>query len=526
MLVLLPFSILIFAAAVLYGLQAFKFKIRSTWLICLGVSIAVWVFLLVVPMNSYEPIHIGSWLPYSQILSRLTIQMDDAGLFAIVCLMTTLIAVIISAVGRLQLTKPNSWIAYLFISSLGILAILAYDPISLVLAWGILDIFELIIILNLQRNSKNRRPEIINFGFRTISTFLILWAFVAGTQRGNVVNIITETNPAVILVLIAAVLRLGILPINLSESIDAQNNRGLGTLTRIVAPASGFVLLTRIPLLNLPSLQISAVKIVILLLMLYSASRWLVAKDEIQGRKYWIAAWSGFLVVCALNGSQASLLGWGSVVLMLSATIFLYSYRANHLVWIPVISIFCMMGFPFTITQLAWSGVFGKFDVFGVSLFIIHSVLIIGGLYHVFQKSEKLDSMEKALQVFYGMGLVFPVIGSYFLLLKMHISFAITEYWWLGLISAGLVILGFISIKLLKSKILQLTVNNVRIEKYIRWFLNFFTFQWFSQAFSWFHCLIGMILGFLSGVLEGEGGILWAVLLLALLISLLRSGGG
>ncbi len=526
MLVLLPFNILIFAAVVLYGLQAFKLKIRTTWLICLGVSVAIWILLLLIPIDLYKPIHIGSWLPYSQIFSHLTFQMDNAGLFIIFCLMTTLIAVIISAVGRLQLTKPSAWIGYLFISSIGILAIIAYDPLSLTLAWGILDIFELIIILNLQKNTTNRRSEIINYGFRTISTFLVLCAFVTGTQRGNVVNIIIDTNPAMILVLIAAILRLGILPINLSQSVDTQINRGIGTLIRVIAPASGLALLTRVPLGNLPSSQIIVIKIIILFLMLCSALRWLFSKDEIQGRNYWIAAWSGFIIIFALNGAQASLLGWGSVLLMLSATIFLYSFRANHLVWIPVIGILCMMGFPFTITQIAWSGAFGKFESFSVLLFVIHAILIIGGLRHVFQKVDKLEPLEKVLQIFYGMGLIFPVIGSYFLLIKTHAAFAFTENWWLSLITLGLVILGFLVYILLKSRISQLIVNNDQVEKYLHRFSNFFTFRWFSTTFSWFHRFLGTVPGFISGVLEGEGGILWAILLLALLISLLRSGGG
>lgn len=526
MLVLLPFIILIFAAVVLYGLQAFKLKIRSTWLICLVASFVIWILLLVIPIDSYEPIHIGSWLPYSQIISQLTFQMDAASLFVIFCLMTTLIAVIISAVGRLQQTKPNAWIGYLFISSLGILAIIAYDPLSLALAWGILDIFELIVILNLQKNSTNRRPEIINYSFRTISTFLILWAFVIGSQRGNVVNIISETNPAMILILIAAILRLGILPINLSQSVDTKINRGIGTLTRIIAPASGFVLLMRIPLGNLPSSQINVIKIIILFLMLYSALRWLIAKDEIQGRNYWIAGWSGFIIIYALNGSQALLLGWGSVVLMLSASIFLYSFRANYLVWIPVVGILCMMGFPFTITQWAWGAVFGKINALSVMLFVIHAFLIIGGLRHVFHIDEKSESMEKILQIFYGVGLIFPVVGSYFLFFLTRTSFAFTEDWWLGLITIGLAILGFLIYLLLKNRSSQLIINNEHIEKYLHRFSNFFTFRWFSTTLSWFHRFLGTVPNFISKVLEGEGGILWAILLLALLISLLRSGGG
>jgi hypothetical protein len=96
----------------------------------------------------------------------------------------------------------------------------------------------------------------------------------------------------------------------------------------------------------------------------------------------------------------------------------------------------------------------------------------------------------------------------------------------LGLLAAGFVVVGFITILLLKNRISGLLAKHDQIEIYFQRVSYFFSFQWLVPVFSWFHGLVGMVPGFISGVLEGEGGILWAILLLALLISLLRSGGG
>lgn len=526
MLVFLPFIILFSSAVVLFGLQAIKLSVRNTWFVCLGVSFVLWVMLLVVPIDIYKQVNIGAWLPFSQIFSQLSFQLDHAGFFVIFCLMTTLIAVIISAVGRLQQTKPSSWIGYMFICSLGILAIIANDPLSLVLAWSILDIFELIININLQKNLKNPQSELLNYGLHILSTLLLLWAFITGSQRGNLVNVITEPNPSGILVFMAAILRLGIFPINSVDSFDTQNNRGLGTLTGIVAPASGLVLLTRIPINSFIAFHSNVVEIIVLPLMIYSAIRWLCAKDEIQGRRYWMAAWGGFLVICALEGALASLLGWGAVMLMLGSVLFLYSFRANYLVWIPVIGIVCMIGLPFTITQEVWSKLVQKFQFVSILLLIIQSILLIGGLHHIFKKHNRSETIEKLIQLIYGLGLFFPVIGSYFLLWKTRASFVLLSNWWIAFFPLGMAVFGTLILVLFKQRISEKISRNDQINAFSTRISGFFNFHWLSKFFSWFFRLVGLFPGFISGILEGEGGILWAILLLALLISLLRSGGG
>jgi hypothetical protein len=53
-----------------------------------------------------------------------------------------------------------------------------------------------------------------------------------------------------------------------------------------------------------------------------------------------------------------------------------------------------------------------------------------------------------------------------------------------------------------------------------------FSLRWFFNSFSWVYNAVGQALASLNSLLEGEGGVLWALLLVALLVSLVAQLGG
>jgi hypothetical protein len=53
---------------------------------------------------------------------------------------------------------------------------------------------------------------------------------------------------------------------------------------------------------------------------------------------------------------------------------------------------------------------------------------------------------------------------------------------------------------------------------------TFFSFGWMTRIYDFLFGFIQKIVTLITGVLEGEGGILWAILLLVLLISYFQLG--
>jgi hypothetical protein len=56
-------------------------------------------------------------------------------------------------------------------------------------------------------------------------------------------------------------------------------------------------------------------------------------------------------------------------------------------------------------------------------------------------------------------------------------------------------------------------------------FRNVLSFGWFYTILRWFYRQLGSAINFISTILEGEGGILWALLLVTLLIAFLSQDG-
>jgi hypothetical protein len=54
--------------------------------------------------------------------------------------------------------------------------------------------------------------------------------------------------------------------------------------------------------------------------------------------------------------------------------------------------------------------------------------------------------------------------------------------------------------------------------------VRFVSFSWLNQVFDLFYRMAKQATGFISTILEGEGGVLWALLLLVLLLTVIAGG--
>jgi len=54
--------------------------------------------------------------------------------------------------------------------------------------------------------------------------------------------------------------------------------------------------------------------------------------------------------------------------------------------------------------------------------------------------------------------------------------------------------------------------------------LVFLRFRWLNEIWKWFALIITEVFRFITQLLEGEGGVLWAIVILALLVSIIGAG--
>jgi len=94
---------------------------------------------------------------------------------------------------------------------------------------------------------------VIGFLIRAAGIVLVLLAQVIGSTDGKPVDFASMPSQAGLLLLAAAGLRLGVLPVHLSYDSESSLRRGLGTMLRLVSAAASLVLLAHIPTGSLES---------------------------------------------------------------------------------------------------------------------------------------------------------------------------------------------------------------------------------------------------------------------------------
>jgi len=184
--------------------------------------------------------------------------------------------------------------------------------------------------------------------------------------------------------------------------------------------------------------------------------------------------------------------------------------------------IFGLLGFslfPYTPT---WRAVM-LYDQIGIVLSIIfilaHALLMAGYLRHLFNMPAKSEAVEPWMRVVFPVGLV--------VLMGVHWGVALNQglvgisapllslSWWAGVFAFAVVLV------LIYARTREIALP-APITSGIQSLLSL---EWIYRLFWWFYRSIGRLFTSISSILEGEGGILWAVLILILLIVLLSQQG-
>jgi hypothetical protein len=526
---LIPLLLLIAAAAVIIALERFRPNFGLAWLIALLASSITWGGLLFFHFHSPAPLQMGDWLPFLvNIDDRLLLQVDSVSWPLAFSLTTLLLAVILTAPVRLsQRSYPIAWASNLIITCMGLVGVLSGNLLTLLLVWSLIDIVELVVMLRTAHSPQSNRQVVFAFAMRLTGTMAALAAFVIG-QSLSLEGENSAFPQANALLLVVAGLRLGVFPLNLPFTQEAQMRRGVGTLLRMASAATSLVLLARLTSMQLSPGWMSFLLFCIALTTLYAAGMWAGAANELSGRPYWIVALAGLALTCVVNDSPMYALIWSSMMIVSGGVLFLYSGRARLSIVLPLLAALTISGLPFTPAALGWSGLLGDtFTIFDVAMILVVALLMVGLLRHAMSAGEPTKDMQGWIQVAYLLGL-FLLVGSGWLVAALAPANAYVPGNWPESMAAFLLVLGMSAIILQRRRLFQLEARLGWLDTTFRaighWLAVFFSLRW---LYSLVQDLVELIRRFVEGlslILEGEGGVLWAMVLLALLMTLLNLG--
>lgn len=512
MLILVTFILLLIAAVVLVALRVLRPEARYTWLVAVGGAmlglVSVFFWQLQLPFDLLFP----NWHLVNSFNSSILFTADIISFPFVICILVLILSILLTAVTQPVYMNSVVWAGIIILGSAGVLVVTANNPLTLLLVWASLDITELIIHLSLVNGRTNNEKVVIAFSTRALGIGLLLWATIISISETNAFDFQNMSASSGIYLVLAAGIRLGVLPLHLPYTPDSELRRGFGTALRFIAAASSLILLGRIPVIN--SNLTFIFMIFACVAALYSGWLWLRAPDELNGRPYWVIGIGSLAILSALSGSTIGAVAWGCALILVGGGLFLASVQNNILNRIMLIGAFSISSLPFSLTASAWLGNLSFFIPFAI---LAQALMMAGFIRHATRSTyrDSLDTQPAWMKIVYSSGIILLILTQLILGFMGWENVSKIGAWIQALIAS---ILTFI---------LLWASRRFRIFSPVR-------AHWVSSSESrldniyqglWsIYYFLGRTSRIVTQALEGEGGIMWTLLFLILFVSLITQG--
>jgi hypothetical protein len=536
MLILVPVGLLLLASLAIFILDLTRPKYGISWLIAAVTAILAWMTIFYFRLRLPTTLDLYSWnIPDLNLTGHFSLLLDYQSWPYAMALITILLAMIFTDAARTRYdSTPRAWSASLVITAFGLLAIQSGTSLTMMMAWVLVDVLELFNLLRLQETTQFNLRIIISYGVRTASIMLLFFGTMQGWAAGGDFDLTQIPASADFIFLLAAGLRLGVFPLNLPFLKEPVLRRGTGNIIRMTPVAASLSLLARLQV-DITTSELSRWQPLFMGLLalaaLYAAARWLAAADEVDGRPYWIIPWASFAAASVLNGEPQASIPWGMALILPGSLLFLYYPRIQRINFLLLFGLVGLLGLPYTPAASGWSGLMGGgFTIWTFLLIVAQVLMVLGYLEHALKPGGEAGALESWARLVFPLGLILIIQAMITLGLVGWPGAFTPGIWWVALISNGLVLTALILIRRfgVSAPYFQLPSSS-KIRIMSDWFFPriepLFRLEWLYRAAWKLYDLLGRILKIFSSILEGEGGIIWMVLILVLLITLLTGTG-
>jgi hypothetical protein len=286
----------------------------------------------------------------------------------------------------------------------------------------------------------------------------------------------------------------------------------------MVSAASSLIVLARIPAESVISPITSLLLFLSTLAALYGGWMWLRAPGELAGRPFWMIGMAALAVAAALQGNPAGSTAWSCALLLSGSALFLASIQINWLQRVLLLGAWGLSTLPFSLTGSGWQGNAATIWPAVPFLLIAQAFLITGFIRHALRPGsrELLDTQPGWLRSVYPAGIGLILSTGFLLGLFGWDGAGQIDAWPFGIaasiLTAGLVWAGprFRILNPLRAHWIRPTGS--------AWY------EGLSRSLSNLDRLLGRLSHSISSTLEGDGGIMWVLLFLALFVSFMTQG--
>ena len=518
MFIFITVGILVLTALILLILRFALPDFRFAWLTATGGALLAWVSVFVWQANMPALLQLPLWKP-EIVFRQSPVFIADGTSWAFALSLTTVcLAVIVTAVARDNFPSPVSWIGVLILTSFGVMAVTADNPLTLVLLWAAIDLTEIISQMRFVEDPRLSERTVISFASRVTGILILLWASMVSAADGAVLDFLSLAPRAGLYLVTASAFRLGVLPLHLPYASESSFRRGFGTGLRMISAGSSLILLSRVSLSGVLSPITPYLIIFVAIAGLYGAWMWLRSPDELTGRPYWLIGLGSLAVASALRSNPIGATAWSCALILSGSALFLASAENKWLNQALFIGVWGISSLPFSLSASGWVSRAGGYW-YATPPLIAVQVMILAGYIRQVQRSASRTSFEN--QPIWAKN-VYPFGISIILLTILLLGL----FGWNGTLQLGNWLAALIATPLTFG--LLWLIPRMRL-------LNPVRAHWVRSTEStrldvvyqtiWeLYRGIRRITSIFSNVLEGESGIMWTLLFLALFISIFSQG--
>lgn len=519
MYILISLVLLLLSAAIIAVLRMTRPSAPYVWLAAAGGGLATWASVLLWQFGMPWQYMLGQWSPPTLFSASPELLANPFAWVYALSLSAVAAAVILTSPVRVSQTTLASWLGILGISALGLVAVLVDNPLALVLAWMAIDLAEFVIVMRTRPSAAPSRAAVLAFSLRAAGTVLVMWAGVLGAAAGKAFLLEAAPQPVGIFLVLAAGLRLAVRPPHLVYTDEPSVQRSFGTLLQMTVAATSLMLLTRLPAGAVDSRWLLPLLLWSALAALYGGWKWFSAPDELSGRPYWIIGLGALALAATLSGNPAGAGAWGATLILFGGISFLYSSKQIWFTRTFALLGILMLGLPFTLTASGWSTDLPASWLLWPMLLIGLALLAGGYVRHLARPGEtKLDELPSWAQAIYPVGMGVLVLTILLLGLWGWPGALDPGVWQAGALAALL----YIAAAILVLRLPRLAAGEAIALRTRRRPNVLALLGIFPRLGLALYRLVTELLLYVSGLLEGDGGLLWTLLLLVLLTIFLR----
>jgi hypothetical protein len=515
MLILITALLLLVTALALVILRFTRPDFRFSWLIAVGGTMLAWISVLLWQTAMPLSVALPSWQPTSLFSESPSFVANGLSWPYALSLVTLAVALLLTASVREDFPNSLSWAGSLTLITLGLLAVTANNPLTLVLVWAALDITELLTILRSVESPQQSEGAVIAFSTRAAGIVLLLLADIVSIAAGKSMEFLSTPPQAGLFLLAAAGLRLGVIPLHLPYTSESTLRRDFGTTLRLVSAASSLILLARIPASSLASPFVPLLLILTAGAAIYGGWMWLRTPNELTGRPFLMIVIAGLAVASALRGASAGATAWGVALILAGGALFLASVQQVWLNRALLIGAWSLSTLPFSLTASSWVNKVGGLWLIMPFYFAAQAMLIAGLIRHALRPSTR-PSLES--QPAWTKG-IYPAGVGILLFVQLLLGF----WGWDGSLQIGNILSG-IAASLLTFGLLWATPRFAILNPVRAHWVQSASGSRLDQLYQslWnIYRFFGRMSETISNTLEGESGIMWTLLFLALFVVLL-----